>query len=528
MKMQLSRNIVFFVLMGVVITGCSLVPVDQPLSTSRPFKSNIITRENALTGTSSWKIPPGKGASTQIQAYAGATSVSPGKSLTFYVSTQKEGTPYSIVIFRLGWYGGYGARAMASPIKQIGFAQGYYDVLHKRLVNCNSCRISKQTGLIEANWLPSYTLTVPFNWITGVYLAKFTEGAGGMQTYVPFDVRGNDYSPYVAVTADMTDQAYNYWGGYSLYIAENDLGPESLGRAVKVSFDRPYTKDYGAGYLLSYEVDSIRWLERQGYDLAYISSIDLHEDPGQLLHHRAYLSLGHDEYWTKEMRDGVERARDQGVGLAFLEADDAYWQIRMEPDSDGVVDRTIVCYKVLTAHKDLTRDPLYGHDNSRVTSLWKAPVLGRPENALIGIMFSSYTSQQLGFPWRVSPTAKSPLLQGTGLQPGQQYGCDLVGYEWDRVFSNGMTPPGLNVLATSQVKDNFNKLDVSNTTYYIARSGALVFATGSVYWTAALDYYHLYIDVDSFCNNQSIVVYGMQKLMEHVMDALVLNHSSGS
>ena len=539
MRLQLSRrNIVFTVFVGiaviVLLLGLGLLPFGAGRASQSPAQatatatstSNVIVRENALLGTNSWQIPSGKGASTQIQAYASATSVSAGKTLTFYVSTQQEGTPYSIAIYRLGWYQGLGGRLETVQANQIGHAQGYYDPATNRLVNCTSCRIDMQTGLAEANWKPSYTLTVPSDWITGVYLAKFTD-ANEMQTYVPFDMRGNAHSTYVAVTSDTTYAAYNNWGGDSLYgynsLKTNNSESGDLG-GVKVSFDRPYIQGYGSGHVLAFEADAIHWLERQGYDLSYMSSVDLHEDPTQLLQHRAYLSLGHDEYWTKEMRDGVEYARDHGVGLAFLGADAAYWQMRFEPDSAGVPNRTIVCYKVETELHDLAHDPLYGKDNARVTAQWRDPVLARPENALIGIMYSSFVQKQNGFSWRVSPTAQSPLLDGTGLQPGQQYGCGLVGYEWDRIFANGATPAGLQVLGSSSTVSVYNTPDVSNTTYYIASSGAMVFATGSIYWTAALDNYRE--SVDSLCTNQNPVVPGMQKLMAHMMDALVINHRS--
>jgi hypothetical protein len=433
-----------------------------------PTPSNVIVLENAHQGTTNWEIPRGKGSSTEIQAYASALSVLPGQTLTFYVSTLKQGTPYSIAIYRLGWYGGTGGRLIFSQSGQIGFVQGYYNSSTHQLVDCTFCWVDKQTGLVEANWRPSYVLAVPFGWITGVYLAKFTD-INDMQTYVPFDVKGNLNSRYVAVTSDTTYAAYNEWGGYSLYIAYNSQGSDNLRKAVKVSFDRPYSQNYGSGFVLNFEADAIYWLERQGYDLSYISSSDLHEDPAQLLNHQAYLSLGHDEYWTKEMRDGVEHARDNGEGLAFLGANAAYWQMRFEPDSFGNPNRTVVCYKVETSNHDLAHDPLYGKDNSRVTSQWRDPVLARPENALIGIMYSSDTDKRNGFPWRVIPEAKSSLLNRTGLQPGYSYGCDLVGYEWDRIFHNGASPSGLQVIADSYVVDNWNYHDFSNTTYYFAQ-----------------------------------------------------------
>ena len=519
----------------VLVFGAGLIPfpfkrggtTPPPLPATVTSRDDAIVRENALPGTTGWEIPDAKAATTEIQAYTNATSVLPGHTLTFYVSTQK-GTPYSIGIYRLGWYGGLGGRLMFFQANLTGHAQGYYDGSLGHLVNCSSCRVDLNTGLVEANWQPSYTLTVPSYWTTGIYLAKLTD-ANGIQTSAPFDVRGNSTSAYVAVTPDTTLAAYNIWGGFSLYQAPSNHGTGNpgegvnLGRGVKVSFDRPYLTAEVPYTELSVEVDTIHWLERQGYDLSYMSDVDVHENPTELLHHRAYLSLAHDEYWTKEMRDAVEHARGSGVGLAFLGGDDVYWQMRFEPDSAGTPDRTIVCYKVDTSANDLARDPLYGKDNARVTSLWRDPVLNRPENALIGIMYSHLTQKQPYFPWRLDPQAKSPLLDGTGLQPGKTYGCSIVGNEWDHVFDNNASPVGLQVLGTSFTMDDFNNADVSNTTYYIAPSGAMVFAAGSISWTLALDSYRFY--TNNACTTQNLVVPGMQKLLANVMDALIIHHS---
>jgi hypothetical protein len=532
-----ASTVGFFMATGIVLAAVFAGPgllfrqsqvqyPEHPQATMIP-EDNVIAHENSYPGTTSWQIPAGKGSTIQLQAYAGTTSVSAGQTLTFYVSTQQEGIYYTVTIYRIGWYSGLGARLMSWQGGLSGHVQGYYDSANHKLVGCGSCRIDLKTGLVEANWKPSYSLIVPTSWTTGVYLAKFTD-VRGMETYVPFDVRGNFHSRYVAVTADTTYAAYNLWGGYSLYAADDAIqsGENSnSSRASVVSFGRPFAAEQGSSQVLVLEANAIHWMERQGYDLSYISSVDLHEKPAQLLQHSAYISLGHDEYWTKEMRDGVEHARDSGVGLAFLEADAGYWQMRFQPDRAGIPDRTIVCYKVQTALHDLARDPLYGKDNSRVTSLWRDPVVGRPENALIGIMFSSLTHQQPGFPWAVDSKVQSHLLDGTGLLPGQQYGCSFVGYEWDQVFANGFSPPGLRVIATSHTLNSSDEPDFSNTTYYIAASGAMVFATGSIYWTAALDSYRLH-PLGLCPQQQSPVVPGMQKLMANVMDALGTHHSS--
>src|SRR5579885_2932443 len=436
------------------------------------------------------------------------------QTLTFYASTQQAGTSYTIGIYRLGWYQGMGGRLMTSSPALIGQAQGYYAPNSGRLIGCASCYVDSQTGLIEARWRPSYRLTVPTGWTSGIYLAKFID-AHNMQTYATFDVIDpHSSSTYVAVTADTTYAAYNSWGGRSLY---DSL---SVGkRASKVSFERPSVEQNGSDQVLIFEANAILWLERQGYDLSYMSSVDLHTNPTSLLRHKAYISIGHDEYWSKEMRDGVEQARDHGVSLAFLEADSAYWQMRFEPDTAGNPNRTIVCYKDLTGDHNLALDPLYGKDNSRVTSQWRDPVINRPENALIGIMYSDLTHKQRGYPWVVDKAATSSLLKGDGLTPGQPYGCGLVGYEWDKIFPNGATPKNLQILATSPVQNDAGQPDHSNTTIYIAPSRAVVFASGAIYWTAALDAYRY--SPDPACENRNPIIPGVQLLMANVMHALI-------
>lgn len=522
--------------------------------------SNPVTIENAHPGTTNWQIPPAHESTYQIQAYAGATSVSPGHSITFYVSAQNPGN-YTIAIYRLGWYNGAGARLMLSSAGHIPEKQGFYNLMTDRLV----CPVTKcpppdpQTGLFQVNWDPSYTLSVPGNWVSGVYLAKFID-SHGWQTYAPFDVLGNTHSTYVVVTPDTTAEAYNQWGGASLYDEDSLHVPQYQNIAIspgagiqQVSFNRPYADGAGSGYVLTFELPTIRWLERQGYDVSYISSVDLDQHSEQLLNHQAFISIGHDEYWTQAMRQGVENARDHGIGLAFLSADTAYWQIRFAPGSN---ERVITCYKVLASNdsatdpNDYTRDPDYGKENALITSQWRDPILHKPENALIGVMFSGLTHTQAGFPWTVASNTHSPLLDNTGLVPGKSYGCDIVGYEWDRVWNlptdppayKAATPQNIQILSRSRVVPSGatnGSRQYANTAYYIARSGALVFASGSIYWGNALDsyrdsngltqHYYLHRLINACGGNvqHSQAVPEIQKLMANVMAALIVKHPSG-
>ncbi|MBV9228347.1 MAG: hypothetical protein JOZ18_03465 [Chloroflexi bacterium] len=484
------------------------------------IKSNPITIENALPGTTDWMIPAGKEATVEIQAYVGTRSAAPGQTLTFYVSTQRADTSYTLNIYRLGWYQGKGGRLMTSIHNLVGQEQGYYNERTFELVNSPSTHVDTTTRLVEANWRPSYTLAIPSNWTTGVYLAKFID-AYGMQTYTKFVVRGNPTAPYVLVTPDATDAAYNNWGGYSLYASNSKNGNP----ATKVSLDRPSMQNQGSDYVLIYEINSIRWFEQQGYNLSYISNLDMHANNSLLLQHKAYISLGHDEYWTKEMRDGVENARNQGIGLAFLAANASYWQVRLEPSTSGVPNRTVVCYKVLSEQNDLEHDPLYGHQNDLVTTQWRDPLLNRPENTMIGIMYSNYNDNQRSYAWQVDASANSTFLRGTGLIAGQIFNNGIVGYEWDKIFNNGQTPKSLQVIATSPTVTSDGQPDVSHTTYYVAPSGSLVFASGSNYWTSALDDYrygtHLH------WTNGAKTVSAIQKLMSNVMDALIASRFMG-
>lgn len=483
-----------------------------------------IALENSNNGTYNWIIAPKQAATTQIQAYAGSTVVGPGQKLTFYTSVQNNGTPYTIDFYRLGWYSRAGGRLMMS-VHLTGQAQGYYDQATRKLVNCDSCQIDPSTHLVAANWKPSYVLDTPESWVTGVYEAKFTD-AHGMQTYVTFDVTGNPRATYLAVTADTTEAAYNQWGGYSLY-----EGPDSSyqSRAYKVSLDRPVA-GVGASQGINYEINTIRWLEMHGYDVAYTSITDVHQYPAQLLQHKAILFLGHNEYWSKGVRDAAEAARDAGVGLAFMSADDAAWQMRYEPDSSQTPDRTIVCYK------SAALDPMNGVDNAVVTVNWRSAPVSRPENELIGIMYSSLSKSPPGFQWWLSSSANSPLLTKTGLAPHQGYGCDIVGYEWDRIFDNGATPAGLVTLGSSPTRSSSSSsessgsssgsgatADLSNTTYYIAPSGAMVFASGSIFWSYALDSFRFTPHPE--CADATAPIPGLQALMANVMAALIIKQT---
>ena len=333
-------------------------------------------------------------------------------------------------------------------------------------------------------------------WVSGMYLAKLTAGTSGAQAYIMFVVR-DDTGPsdFLFQSSVTTYQAYNNWGGKSLY----DFNSRG-GRAFKVSFNRPYAISSnpaaaygnGAGDFLTnnavpptdasspsgWEYNMVRWLEREGYDVSYSTNIDTHSDARLLDLHQGWLSVGHDEYWTWQMRAHIEDARDRGVHLGFFSGNVCYWQIRLEPSLlTGDPDRTIVSYK----DDALKRDPYALDDRNRqlMTVRWRDQPVNRPEESLIGVMYD-------GNPVDGDIVITKPdhwTMAGTHLELGDRL-PRLLGYEADRVFGN--SPPEIMILAESPYQFEGRPHLAHMATYTLA-NGATVFAAGTIQWSWGLD-----------------------------------------
>ena len=447
------------------------------------WAQNAIQIENAKTTgvTTQWQIPDASYAGNQeIEGYASATSVNRGGSINLYVQTKAADATYTINIYRIGWYGGAGGRLVAGPITRTRTVQP-------------ACAITDTaTRLVECNWTNPYVLSIPnsstdpTDWATGVYLAKLTGGSSGKQSYIIFIVRDDARPADIMFQASVTTYAaYNNWGGYDFY----DTDSQGLTPASKVSFDRPYKNSQrhmngkGAGDFLSWEINMLRFVEREGYNVTYATDIDTHTAPSRLLNHRMFMSVGHDEYYTKAMYDALEAARDAGVNLGFFGANNIYWQIRVEPSSlTGQPNRTIVGYKD-------AYDPMEEIDPTLATYLWretiKAPI-DRPEAALIGVMYD-YNTVDTDM---VISDCSSWVCDGTNLQPGDVL-PGMLGYEVDKIAPS--SPAGITVITSSPYDACINpgctatQRRYANMTYYSAASGAGVFATGSMQWNWGLD-----------------------------------------
>ncbi len=475
--------VALFGLLRLTLSAQAQEPVDSCAS-----PANAIVAENCRPGDPDWRP---SGYSTAIEGYASAASVAHGDTLTFFVDT--EATVFDLTIYRAGHYGGAGARQM---IRQTHIPGGTQP----------KCPEDPATGLIScSNWRPSYTMTIPPDWTTGVYMARFeTEAAA--YNFTTFVVRNDSGTEDLLVQIPVTTyQAYNNYGGKSVYDSSSGacvVSESGSPRAVAVTFDRPYANTFDdPNNFLRNDHLWVQWLESQGYSVSYVTNIDVHRwgTPGAingLLKHRAFLSIGHDEYWSQEMWNAVMAARDAGVHLGFFSANTAYWRIRLEPSSADVGERILVTYKTVEAGKP---DP-----SGTPTSTWRdAAQYGLPENQLIGSYYTG-DNDSLFFPIRVtSEMAQDRIYRYTGLRslpPGTSatLGNELIGWEWGSVVASPLNPVGLEILAESPVAgplltDAGNYINnqvgaaFSHVTRYTAPSGALVFSAGTIQWGWGLE-----------------------------------------
>jgi hypothetical protein len=448
---------------------------------------NPVACENSKPGTADtvWDIS-GAGDDT-IQGYATDISVNVGQTISFKIKTTASN--YTIDVYRLGWYGGLGARKIASVTPSATLPQTQ-----------PNCITDPSTQLYDCgNWAVSASWAVPAGTVSGVYVARLFRPDLGDASHITFVVRDDaSTSAVLFKTSDATWQAYNAYGGADFY---QGAAP---GRAYKVSYNRPFSTradNAGRDFLFSNEYPMIRFLERNGYDISYTTDVDSDRRGNLIGNHRAFVSTGHDEYWSGTQRANVEAARDAGTSLAFFSGNEVYWKTRWESSVDGAGTpfRTLVCYKETWANSKI--DP-----SSEWTGTWRDPRFtppsngGRPENDLTGTIYrANHDDLSIEVP---AAQGKERLWRNTSvatLAPGTTatLAPHTLGYESDEDLDNGFRPEGLIDLSTTvgdtpQLLVDFGNTVVPGTTthhltMYKAPSGALVFSAGTVQWAWGLD-----------------------------------------
>ncbi len=456
--------------------------------------SNPIVCENSQPGTpmDQWYVPSAYG---DIEGFSTTESVQPGQTLSLKVSS--PGT-YKIEIYRLGWYGGDGARLMpTSPTTTYS------------AVKQPTCNRDSTTGLTDcANWSVTATWAVPSTAVSGVYIAGLdqTDGSGYMP--YPFVVTNpNSHSDIVVQTSDQTWQAYNMYGGDDLYQGN---GPAPDGRAYAVSYNRPLNVE-GENGIFGSEYPMLQWLERNGYDVSYMSGIDVSTQGNLLLNHKVFMTSGHDEYVDQAQWDAETAAKDAGVNLAYFAGNDVFWRTRLAASAvDGAANRTVVEYKM--TKMELPQPDGIADPSGQWTGTWMDPngagIGGNmPQNQLTGTLFdvNGYNAEAI----TVSPPYSSDRLwrntKVASLQPGQTYTMQTgtLGYEWNSDVANSVRPSGeIDMTSTTVNLTNGTFLtDYGNTyangtathsltEYRDPKSGALVFSSGTVQWAWGLGTTH--------------------------------------
>ena len=449
---------------------------------------NAISVENALPGNpkTEWDISGSDDES--IQGFGTQLSVNTGQTISFKIDVKAPATNYSIKIYRLGYYNGNGARLIADLGNFSGVTQPIplYDTVTGK-TDCSNWSVS-------ASWnTGSFT--------SGLYLAKLTRADTQGSSHIAFVVRNDNGGAILLFkTSDTTWQAYNGYGGNSLYVDTN--GIPDFNHATKVSYNRPFNTRGGGGgsassedWLFNSEYPMIRWLERNGYDVSYTTDIDMDKDPKQIspngandtYSHKVLMSVGHDEYWSFAERAKFENARDAGVHLAFFSGNEVYWKVRWEDDH-----RTLVCYKEGNSGENICGgkcDP----EETVWTGLWRDgcdfPLTDacNPENALTGQISWGDATGAIEVPseyknlrfWR--NTSIASLTDGNSVT--LPYGT--LGYEFDSERNASTMPSGRITMSNTILAEKNHKLSL-----YKHTSGAWVFGAGTIQWSWGLDQNH--------------------------------------
>ena len=375
-----------------------------------------------------------------IEGYAGRVSCKPGEELSLHVSTTAP--KFTVEIARLG------------AQREVVFTKA--DVAGRE------SPIPENASSHGCGWPALLTMPVPKDWKSGYYEVTLkAEDRGGkyvqrgrrdVESTCFFIVRaatpGANSKTLIQLSTN-TYNAYNNWGGFSLY-AYN-------GRAAiqghRVSFHRPPASQFP-----SWELPLVAWAEANGYSFDYAANSDLEFHPEDLAAYKLVLSVGHDEYWSTPMRDHLEAFIAKGGNVAFFSGNTCCWQVRSE-DADSA----FTCWK-----QQFLMDPVYpGGNHALLTTLWSHHLVNRPENRLTGVGFlhgGYHRSHGQFMDGKASYTVHHPehwLFAGTGLERGAEFGGKdtIVGYECDGcefetkdglpvpTYRDG-TPEGFTILAS--------------------------------------------------------------------------------
>ncbi|MFQ5982479.1 MAG: N,N-dimethylformamidase beta subunit family domain-containing protein [Woeseiaceae bacterium] len=459
---------------GLATSLTSGVPISSGPDADGPrsrLSSDLVRKENQRPGTRDWLLsrtridPETRYRSPAIEGFCSRTSVRPGQTLEFHVSTNPV-SRFTIDIFRMGYYGGSGGRLVTSIGPLAGKSQPDPPVGPNRVRDCQ--------------WEASASLKIPSDWLSGVYVGKLTAEKDGVQSYVIFVVRDDRQADFLFQCSDTTWQAYNYWPSeFSLYRDGQKQG-FYWGPDVAVSFNRPYAMSgqivrnpltIGSGEFFSWEFPLAFWMESRGYDVTYISNLDTHSDPAGLTRAKGFLSVGHDEYYTIEMYRHLKQSIADGLNIAFLSGNVCYGQIAFSDSAASRIFSRLDCFG--------RSDP---REFDGFPEMKRFPFRAPSERSLVGA--HSVYPVWGGSDW----TCVEPehwIFAGTGMQQGDAI-PGLVGWEW---HGEPAEQDRLVVLASGPIaspRDEWSKETQYTATIYNGPKGNFVFNASTCWWSDGL------------------------------------------
>jgi hypothetical protein len=257
-----------------------------------------------------------------VEIYATSPSVIAGGSIGFCVSVTQPTTSVTLQIFRSGQFT-FSDSQFHTQADSL-YARDYRPLISLRdgqqplfqiTVQAVTQPIPDQASSQGCGWIESARWQVPPDQISSVYLVRASQATE--TSYALFVVRAQTPGAASKILCQLslnTYQAYNPWGGYCLY-----GDPISKGDVGVVSFERPCQLwDY-----ILYDEPIVTWLE-SNFSVEFCTNPDVHADPSLLSPYQLMVSCGHDEYWSKAMRDQVESFADAGGNVLIFSGNTMY------------------------------------------------------------------------------------------------------------------------------------------------------------------------------------------------------------
>lgn len=350
--------------------------------------------------------------SLHIDGYAGKVSVAQGEPVPLHVST--TAAAFDIEVVRLG-------RTREVVWRKAGVKGAEFPVPED--ASANGCGWPAALDIpVGADWKSGYyEVALKATDRGGKWTARGARTAVGSAFFIVRAAKPGATSKILLQLATNTYNAYNNWGGFSVYAYNS----RSNNQGHRVSFERPAAPQFSR-----WELPFVQWAETQGCSLEFAANNDLEFHPDILKSYKLVLSVGHDEYWSTPMRDHLEAFIGRGGNVCFFSGNTCCWQIRNE---DG--GRAFTCWK-----QNYFLDPVFKEsDHATLSTLWSHHLLGRPETQLTGVGFlwgGYHRSHGQFMDGPAAFTVHRPghwLFEGTGLKRGDTFGGkdSIVGYECD-------------------------------------------------------------------------------------------------